>query len=70
MRMAVAKAADLCSIHHLKIPVVNRALVIGGGIAGMHSALSIADQGFEVFLVEKEQELGGHLKRYLSWYSR
>ncbi|MFO7677878.1 MAG: FAD-dependent oxidoreductase [Thermoplasmatota archaeon] len=62
MRMAVAKAADLCSIHHLKIPVVNRALVIGGGIAGMHSALAIADQGFEVFLTEKEAELGGHLK--------
>ena len=62
MRMAVAKAADLCSIHHLKIPVVNRALVIGGGIAGMHSALSIADQGFEVFLVEKEHDLGGHLR--------
>jgi heterodisulfide reductase subunit A len=62
MRMAVAKAAGLCSIYHQKIPVVNRALVIGGGIAGMHSALSIADQGFEVFLVEKEPDLGGHLK--------
>ena len=62
MRMAVAKAANLYSIHHLKIPIVNRALVIGGGIAGMHSALSIADQGFEVFLVEKESVLGGHLR--------
>ena len=62
MRMAVAKAADLCSIYHQKIPVVNSALVIGGGIAGMNSALSLADQGFEVFLVEKEAELGGHLR--------
>ncbi|MBN2602500.1 MAG: CoB--CoM heterodisulfide reductase iron-sulfur subunit A family protein, partial [Candidatus Thermoplasmatota archaeon] len=62
MRMAVAKAADLSSIHHTKIPVVNRALVIGGGIAGMHSALSIGDQGFEVFLLERESVLGGHLR--------
>ncbi len=62
VRMAVAKAASLCSIHHNRIPVVHRALVIGGGIAGMHSALSMADQGFDVVLIEKDSELGGHLR--------
>jgi len=62
VRMAVSKASDLYSVQHLQIPVVHSALVIGGGIAGMQSALSIADQGYDVFLVEKEPELGGHLK--------
>ncbi|VVB62062.1 CoB--CoM heterodisulfide reductase iron-sulfur subunit A [uncultured archaeon] len=62
VRMAVAKASDLSPIHHAKIPVVNRALVIGGGISGMQAALSIADQGYETTLVEKESDLGGHLK--------
>jgi heterodisulfide reductase subunit A len=62
VRMAVAKASDLSPILHAKIPVMNRALVIGGGIAGMQAALSIADQGYETTLVEKEPELGGHLK--------
>ena len=40
----------------------NSVLVIGGGIAGMTSALSIARQGFGVFLVEREPELGGNLR--------
>lgn len=62
VRMAVAKASELSPIHHLKIPVMNHALVIGGGIAGMHAALSIADQGYETVLVEKEPMLGGHLR--------
>ncbi len=62
VRMAVAKASDLSPIHHLKIPVVNHALIIGGGIAGMHAALSIADQGYKTTLVEKEPILGGHLR--------
>lgn len=60
--MAVSKAADLTPISHQKIPVNNNALVIGGGIAGMQSALSIANQGYFVFLVERESALGGHLK--------
>jgi heterodisulfide reductase subunit A len=44
-------------------PIVQTALVVGGGIAGMTSALSIAEHGFEVFLVEKAEELGGNLRR-------
>jgi heterodisulfide reductase subunit A len=62
VRMAVAKASELFPVYHFQTPVVPNALVIGGGIAGMQSALSIADQGYKVFLAEKESNLGGHLK--------
>ena len=44
-----------------KIPVIQKALVVGGGIAGMTAALSIADQGFDVDLVEKNDRFGGNL---------
>jgi len=45
----------------LVIPLVKRALVIGGGIAGIQAALDIANSGYEVVLVEKEDHLGGHV---------
>ncbi len=61
VRMAVMKAAELFSVSHTKIPVNHDALVIGGGIAGMTAALSLGDQGFQTYLVEREAELGGHL---------
>ena len=41
------------------LSVTQRALVIGGGVAGMQSALDLADQGHEVILVEKEATIGG-----------
>jgi heterodisulfide reductase subunit A len=44
-------------------PIVQKGLVVGGGIAGMTSALGIAEHGFEVFLVERAEELGGNLRR-------
>jgi len=44
-----------------ELPVVQRALVVGGGIAGMQAALAIADQGYPVVLVEREDQLGGNL---------
>jgi heterodisulfide reductase subunit A len=43
-------------------PVVRSALVVGGGIAGMTAALAIADHGFPVVLVEKDEALGGNLR--------
>jgi heterodisulfide reductase subunit A len=61
--MSIAKASELFPVYHFKTSVIPNALVIGGGIAGMHSALSIADQGYKVYLVEKEGQLGGHLKK-------
>jgi heterodisulfide reductase subunit A-like polyferredoxin len=60
--MAVAKGRRLRTITRNKFNVNHNALVIGGGLAGMTSALSIAKQGFGVFLVERENELGGNLR--------
>jgi len=45
-------------------PVVQRAMVIGGGVAGVTAALELADQGIETVLVEKEAFLGGHMARW------
>ena len=59
VRMAVARAATLKSLYEKKISVIAKALVIGGGVAGMTAARGLADQGFEVVLVEKEKNLGG-----------
>jgi len=59
VRMAVARAALLKPLMAKKISVNKRALVIGGGVAGMSAALGLADQGFEVVIVERENQLGG-----------
>ena len=58
---AVAKAALLEPLERKKVSVIPRALVIGGGIAGIYAALEIADKGFETYLVEKEPSIGGHM---------
>jgi len=63
VKMSVARAATLHPLHEKKIPVIQRALVIGGGPAGMNAALGLADQGFPVVLVEKEDKLGGMANR-------
>jgi heterodisulfide reductase subunit A-like polyferredoxin len=63
VRMSVARADTLLPLEEKKIAVVQRGLVIGGGVAGMNAALGLADQGYEVVLVEKEDELGGLAKR-------
>jgi heterodisulfide reductase subunit A len=61
--MAVAWAATLAPLAEIELPVIQKALVLGGGLAGMVAALSLARQGFDVYLVEREGELGGNLKR-------
>jgi len=58
----VAKARLLQPLKKPVIDVTPVGLVIGGGVAGMTAALELAKQGFEVHLVEKEKELGGHLR--------
>lgn len=62
VRRAVIKIKLADPIYLSKIPVNKKALIIGGGVAGMVSALEIANQGYEVFLIEKEKELGGNAK--------
>ncbi|MBW1839005.1 MAG: CoB--CoM heterodisulfide reductase iron-sulfur subunit A family protein [Deltaproteobacteria bacterium] len=59
VRMAVARSGLTESLKRLTLDLNPSALVVGGGIAGMVSGLNIADQGFKVYLIEKEAELGG-----------
>ena len=59
IRMSVARAAHLAPLKEFDLLVNKEALVVGGGIAGMTCALSIANQGHEVHLLEKESNLGG-----------
>ncbi len=63
VRMAVARAGMLKVLHERTIPITKRALVVGGGIAGMNAARGLSRQGFDVVLVEKEKELGGMARR-------
>jgi heterodisulfide reductase subunit A len=74
VQLATAKAIDLVKIavekvkrnvplSTIRVPVTKRALIIGGGISGIQSALDIANAGFEVVLVEKEPSIGGHMSQ-------
>ena len=63
VQMAVARAESLHPLREKVIPVNERALVVGGGVAGMNAALGLADQGYEVVLIEKEEQLGGMANR-------
>jgi heterodisulfide reductase subunit A-like polyferredoxin len=60
VRMAVAKAQYLKPLKPGQLSVNHQALIIGGGLAGITAALSLADQGFASFIVEKEERLGGN----------
>jgi len=63
VRMSVARTINLEPLQEFQLPVNHAAMVVGGGIAGMTAALSLADQGFEVHLVEKAKDLGGMARR-------
>jgi heterodisulfide reductase subunit A len=61
VRMAVAKVALVEPLATAELDVTASALVVGGGLAGMTTALAIAEQGFGVTLIEREKRLGGNL---------
>jgi len=63
VRMAVAKARLIKPLRQMPLEINHAALVVGGGIAGMTSALNLAEQGFEVHLVERASQLGGIANR-------
>jgi len=67
--MAVAKAGRLRSLQRGTFDVQHQALVIGGGLAGMTAALSIAAQGFPVYLVERQAQLGGNLNHIYTGFN-
>ena len=62
VRMAVSKAARIQPLPEQTVPVIPKALILGGGVAGMTAALSIADQGFHSVLVEQSSGIGGNLQ--------
>ena len=66
VKMAVAKSRLQEPLQSETVGVTPECLIIGGGIAGMTSALSLADQGFPVHLIEKDNELGGLVKNVYS----
>ncbi|MGD8807650.1 MAG: FAD-dependent oxidoreductase, partial [Chloroflexota bacterium] len=67
VRMAVARAARLEPLATSEVPIKKAALIIGGGAAGMTTALTLADQGFPVHLIERDDKLGGNL-RHLRYF--
>ncbi|MBC7341437.1 MAG: FAD-dependent oxidoreductase [Clostridia bacterium] len=63
VHMAVAKVKTHEALHLKAVSVVPRALIIGGGPAGLVAALALAEQGFGSYIIEKEPELGGMARR-------
>ena len=61
VKMAVGRASMLTSLATEELPVTQTALVLGGGPSGLTAALSLADQGYQVSLVEKTDKLGGRM---------
>ncbi len=59
VKMSIARAAELTPLYEETFPLTKRTMVIGGGIAGIQSALDLADTGYEVVLVEKKPSIGG-----------
>ncbi len=63
VKMAVSRARLLSSLKEEVMPMTKRSVVIGGGIAGIQAALDLADNGYEVILVEKSPSIGGMMAR-------
>jgi len=63
VKMAVNKAKLIQPLTKKELPVIPKGLVIGGGLSGMTAALELGAQGFKTYLIEREKELGGSLKK-------
>jgi heterodisulfide reductase subunit A len=63
VRMSIARTALLEPLQEIDLPIDKAVVVIGGGVAGMTSALNMAEQGFQVYLLEKDDDLGGMARR-------
>ena len=61
--MAVARSSELEPLETREVLVNNAALIIGGGAAGMTAAITLADQGFPIHLIERQDQLGGNLRK-------
>jgi len=68
VNMAVAKARLLTPLQYIAVGITRTALVIGGGVTGMTTALALADQGYQVHLAERKDRLGGNaLRLHSTW---
>jgi heterodisulfide reductase subunit A len=61
---AVSRVIENRALDEIKVPINPNTLVVGGGIAGIQSALEIANAGFHVYLVEREPSIGGHMAQF------
>jgi heterodisulfide reductase subunit A len=61
VQMAVAKVREDHALEPIRVPVTRKALIVGGGVAGIQAALDIADSGVPVVLVEREPSIGGKM---------
>lgn len=68
IRMAVARARLLAPLNRREMNVGQEILVVGGGIAGIQTAIDLTNRGFKVYLIEKEKDLGGRVKKLASIY--
>ncbi|VVB56180.1 CoB--CoM heterodisulfide reductase iron-sulfur subunit A [uncultured archaeon] len=68
VQMAVAKSALFQPLYKQQVSLINKAIVLGGGVAGMTAALDIANNGYHVTIIEKEKELGGMLREMTELY--
>jgi heterodisulfide reductase subunit A len=59
VKMSVSRVRELQPLTEDTIPLTKRTLVIGGGVAGIQAALDMADNGYQVVLVEKQPSIGG-----------
>ena len=59
VKMAVARARNLEAQEEMVVPITQKAMVVGGGVAGIQASLDLADAGYQVYLVEKEPSIGG-----------
>ena len=68
VKMAVARARHLEAQEEMVVPITQKALVIGGGVAGIQASLDLADAGYKVYLVEKEPSIGGLMSQLNKTY--
>ncbi len=69
VKAGIARASESQALTSMKIPTTNAVAVIGAGVGGMRSAIALADMGTEVYLLEKENSVGGHVANYGSLFT-